>query len=133
MRFDHVPARTVRFWALLDTSVIALAIPPTATAFIDVLYWVNGLLGYADAAAPFGAMQMFFVNLSGVLVAVWAAARLLHPVGVLAWVDAWGRLAVCLLIAWFVLVESAPPVLWFFVLTEGAGTVAQLRACHRRN
>lgn len=132
MRFDHVPARTVRFWALLDTAVIALALPFTAPLFLAAIYWANGLLGYEASVPAFGTLQLFFVNLSGMLVAVWAAARLALPIGLLAFIDAIGRSAVGLLILWFLLARDAPPVLGLFVVTEWAGAVAQLRACLRR-
>ena len=129
MRFDHVPPGTVRFWAWIDTSVIALALPFTAKAFLSIVYGINGLLGFETTVPAFGALQMFFVNLAGILVAVWAIARLLHPVGLLAFIDAVGRSAVALLIAWYVVVEGAPPALWCFVVTEGVGAIAQFRAC----
>ena len=132
MRFDHVSAGTVRFWAMIDTSVIALALPVTAKAFLGLIYDLNGVLGFADTAPDFAPMHMFFVNLSGVLVAVWAAARLLNPIGLMAFIDAIGRTAVALLIIWFTCTQEAPPAMWFFVLTEGLGAVAQMRACLRR-
>ena len=129
MRFDHVSPGTVRLWAWIDTSVIVLALPFTAKAFLSVVYGLNGLLGFDSTVPAFGAIQMFFVNLAGMLVAVWAIARLLHPVGVLGFIDAVGRSAVGLLIVWYVVVEGAPPALWFFVATEWIGAIAQFRAC----
>lgn len=129
MRFDHVSPRTVRFWAWIDTSVILLALPFTAKMFLSVIYALNGLLGHDSTVPEFGALQMFFVNLAGMLVAVWAIARLLHPVGLLGFIDAVGRTAVGLLIVWYVLMEGAPPALWFFVATEWIGALAQFRAC----
>ena len=129
---DHVPAATVRFWALLDTGVLSLALPFTAPLFISGLYWLNGLLGRVSTAPAFDPLALFFVNLSGVLVLVWVAARLLHPVGVLALVDAVGRLLVSALIAYYIVVEGAIPVLWLFVGTEMAGAIAQGRAVLRR-
>ena len=131
MRFAHVSPRTVRFWAWIDTSVIVLALPITAKAFLALIYGLNGLLGFEADVPAFGAIQMFFVNLAGMLVAVWAIARLVHPIGLLAFIDAIGRSAVALLIVWYVLVENAPQALWLFVFTEGVGAVAQLRACLR--
>lgn len=128
-RFRHVSPRTVRFWAMLDSGVLALALPFTATLFLNAIYWLNGLLGFEATAPTFGAIQMFFVNLSGVLVGVWVAARLLMPVGLLAFIDGVGRSLVALLIVWFVLTQDAPPILWVFVFTEGIGAVAQLHAC----
>ncbi|THD01358.1 hypothetical protein B1810_19595 [Panacagrimonas perspica] len=121
----------MRFWAWIDTSVIVLALPITAKAFLALIYGLNGLLGFDAEVPAFGAIQMFFVNLAGMLVAVWAIARLVHPIGLLAFIDAIGRSAVAMLIAWYALVENAPQALWLFVFTEGAGAVAQLRACLR--
>lgn len=129
---DHVPAATVRFWAWLDTGVLSLALPVTAKLFIGALYALNGWLGGVAAAPAFEPIQLFFVNLSGVMVLVWCAARLLHPVGVLALVDAIGRTLVAALIAWFIVVEGAIPVLWLFVGTELAGAIGQGRALLRR-
>lgn len=129
---DHVPAATVRFWALLDTGVLSLALPFTAPLFLSGLYWLNGLLGGESSPPVLPPMAMFFVNLSGVMVLVWIAARLLHPVGLLALVDTVGRLLVSALIAYYVLVEGAIPVLWLFVGTELAGAIAQGRAVLRR-
>jgi hypothetical protein len=129
---DHVPASTVRFWAMLDTGVLSLALPFTAKLFIGGLYWLNGLFGGASEAPVFDSLALFFVNLSGVMVLVWVAARLLHPIGLLALVDSIGRVLVSLLIAYYILVEGAIPVLWLFVGTEMAGAIAQGRAVLRR-
>lgn len=131
-RFDHVPARTVRFWAMVDSGVIALALPFTAPLFLDLLYALNGAMGFEPQVPAIGALEMFFINLAGTLVAVWVLARLLHPVGVLAFVDGLGRLAVAALIVGYVTLTDAPPVLWFFVLTEVGGALPQLWACARR-
>lgn len=128
----HVPAATVRFWALLDTGVLSLALPFTAPLFLDALYALNGLLGGVSTPPPLDPLALFFVNLSGVMVLVWIAARLLHPVGVLALVDTVGRLLVSALIAYYVLAKGAIPVLWLFVGTELAGAIAQGRAVLRR-
>lgn len=132
VRYDHVSPKTVRFWAMLDSGVLALALPITAKAFLGVIYWVNGRLGFDHAMPAFEPIHMVFVNMLGVLVAVWVAARLLHPVGLMAMIDAVGRTAVALLLAYVIVVQAAPPVLWLFVFTEGIGAVAQFRACLRR-
>ena len=129
MKLDHVPARTVRFWALFDSAVISLALPLTAQWFLSALFYVNGLLSHQDQPPAFDTLQMFFVNLSGVMVGVWVLARLLHPVGLMAWIDIWGRCMVSALLAWTVLGAGGPPVLWFFVFTEMLGAIAQWRAC----
>lgn len=129
---DHVPAKTVRFWALFDTGVMSLALPFTSPFFIRFLYWLNGLIGGSSTAPVFDPLAMFFVNLAGMLVLVWVAARLIRPLGVFALIDAVGRCVVSLLIAYYILFEHVIPVLWLFVLTEMLGAVAQFRAVRRR-
>ncbi len=131
--YDHVPPKTVRFWAMFDTGVMSLALPFTAPFFIRFLYWLNGLIGGSTTAPVFDPLAMFFVNLAGMLVLVWVAARMIQPLGVFALIDAIGRCVVSLLIAYYILFENVIPVLWLFVLTEMLGAVAQFRAVGRRD
>ncbi|MDP3293552.1 MAG: hypothetical protein Q8M37_02290 [Nevskia sp.] len=131
--YDHVAPKTVRFWALFDTGVMSLALPFTSPLFINFLYWLNGLIGGTPTPPTFDPFAMFFVNMSGVLVLVWVAARLIRPLGVFALVDAIGRCAISLLIAYYILFENVIPVLWLFVLTEMLGAVMQFRAVWRRD
>lgn len=120
MRFDQVSPGTVRFWAWLDSSVSwTLALPFVAPGFLRLLYRINGWMGGVDTPPPFGSIQLFFVCLSGVLIALWVLVRLLHPVGVLAFADALGRIAVALLIGWFLLATRC---------AAGAGAVHRHRA-----
>jgi hypothetical protein len=133
MRFDHVPARTVRFWASLDSAVGGLvATPWGAQLFLGFLYWANGRLGGTAEAPLFTPLQLLFVCLMGALVSVWVVARWLHPVGLMAVIDGWGRSYVALLIVWFLLFRDAEPILWLFVFTEGIGGLAQLRTAYFR-
>lgn len=131
MRYDHIPASTVRFWAWLDSAVTwMLALPPLAPKFIATLYWLNGLVGGTSTPPAFEPIHLLFVCLTGALVSTWVIARLLHPVGLMAVIDGWARLYVALVLVWFIVVLDGPPILWLFVFTEGAGTVAQLRAAY---
>lgn len=130
--FNHIPASTVRFWAWLDSAVTwMLAIPALAPHFLGGLYWLNGLLGGATQPPEFQPIHLLFVSLTGSLVSVWVIARLLHPVGLLAVIDGWGRLWVGASLVWILLL-GGPPVLGLFVLTEWAGAAAQLRAAYRK-
>jgi len=133
MNLAGVRRRTVRFWAIVDSSVsYTLALPPLAEHFVPMLYYVNGKLGGDAAAPPFTPMQMFFVCLSGSLISLWCVARYVKPIGVFALIDGWGRVWVSLLIVWFVAVEGAPRVLLVFIVTEMLGAVAQLREVYLR-
>ncbi|HSW12587.1 MAG TPA: hypothetical protein VLI06_07075 [Solimonas sp.] len=133
MRYSHIRPSTVRFWAWLDSAVtVMLALPPLAPKFIAMIYWLNGRIGGVSTPPAFEPIHLLFVCLTGSLVSVWVVARLLHPIGLLAVIDAWARLWVALLLAYMILGMGAPPVLWLFVFTEGAGTAAQLRAAWSR-
>ncbi len=133
MNLERVRRRKVRFWALVDSSVsYPLALPPLAEHFVSLLYAVNGKLGGESSAPAFSPLQLFFVCLSGSLVALWCVARYLKPIGLFALIDGWGRVWVSLLIVWFVAVEGAPRVLLLFIVTEMLGAVAQLHEVYRR-
>lgn len=130
--YDHIPARTVRFWAWLDSAVSwSLALPPLAPWFLKGIYALNGLFGGEPQPPPFEPIHLLFVSLTGSLVSVWVLARLLHPVGLLAVIDGWARLWVGASLIW-IMALGGPPVLWLFVATEWAGGVAQLRAAYRK-
>ncbi len=133
MNLSGVRRRTVRFWAIIDSSVsYSLALPPLAERFIALLYHINGQLGGDAAMPPFSPMALFFVSLSGSLVAIWCIARYMKPTGLFALIDGWGRVWVSVLIVWFVAVEHAPRVLLIFIATEMLGAVAQLREVYFR-
>lgn len=133
MAYDHVSPRTVRFWALVDSSVAwPLAIPPLAEWFIRTLYTANGWLGGVSKAPVFEPIHLLFVCLLGGLVTVWVVARWMQPLGLFAWLDGWARAFVATLLLYFIICRDAPPVLYFFVFTELAGTVGQLGAVYRK-
>ncbi len=133
MNLAGVRRRTVRFWAIVDSSVsYSLALPPLAERFIALLYHINGELGGDPAMPPLDPMSKFFVCLSGSLVAVWCIARYMKPIGLFALIDGWGRVWVSALILWCVGMEHAPRVLLLFVGTEMLGAVAQLREVYFR-
>ena len=129
--FDHIPASTVRFWAWVDSGVTwMLALPPMAPKFIGMVFWLNGLLGGSSVAPVFEPIHLTFVCLTGALVSVWVIARLLNPMGLMAVIDGWGRLAVGAILVYVILVLGGPVALWLFVFTEWIGAVAQLRKAY---
>jgi hypothetical protein len=104
-----------------------LAWPPLARWFIGVLFTVNGFLGGVAEPPPFTALQWFFVTLAGALGVLWAIVRLLRPLRFLALADVIARAWVAGLIVYWV-AHGAPRVLLLFVVSELAGSLAQLRA-----
>jgi hypothetical protein len=133
MNLERVRRRKVRFWAIVDSAVsYPLALPPLAQHFIDVLYAINGKLGGEATAPAFTPMQLFFVCLTGSLVAMWCLARYYKPMGLFALIDGWGRVWISALIVWFVVLDGAPRVLLLFVVTEMIGAISQLHEVYRR-
>ncbi len=125
-------SRVIRGWALLDLVVTALfALPPLAVAFVKLLYALNGLAGGSTASPPFDALHWFFACLAGALGVAWAIARLMEPVRALGLIDAFARLWVAALIAWFVFSRGAPVVLLAFLVTELGGAFHQAWALRR--
>jgi uncharacterized membrane protein len=119
--------RIILGFAWLDLIVtLPFAIPYVAEALIGLIYRIDGTLGYDRPLPEFGAFQMMFVNIMGVLGVIWALARLRDPNEQLARMDALGRLIVAALII-HAITWGATPVLWIFVATELTGSLAQLR------
>ncbi|MES2684682.1 MAG: hypothetical protein V4650_14270 [Pseudomonadota bacterium] len=130
-QFEHIPVKTVRFWAWLDTAVTWMpAIPPLSMYFVGGLYWMNGLLGGTSEAPAFEAIHLMFVSLMGSLVTLWCVVRILYAQSWMAVVDGWGRLWIGATLVWIVLAMDGPPILWMFVFTEWIGAFAQLRAAY---
>lgn len=123
------PSRPVlRAIACFDLLVTApLATPPTARAFLDLLFAANGALGGQELPPAFDGLAWLFVNLSGVLGVLWALARIADPRPLLGALDAGARVGVAGLIVLQVVAGGAPGILYLFVATELAGAALALR------
>lgn len=84
---------------------------------------------FMSSPPSFDPVALMFVNIMGVLGVIWAIARLTIPTEELARLDALGRIVVAALII-HAITWGATPVLWLFVMTELAGSVAQLIKRH---
>jgi hypothetical protein len=117
----------VRAVALFDLVVTAiLAFPVSGRGFVDLVFRLNGYFGGVSTSPAFDSVHWLFVNLAGVLGVVWALARLVEPSRLLASLDAAGRVAVSILILWYVVLGSAPGMSLAAVVTELAGAVVQV-------
>jgi hypothetical protein len=120
-------SRVIRLCAGFDLVVTGLlALPFTASVFVDTLYALDRALGGGLAAPDVGPLGGFFTNLAGVLGVLWAFVRIVRPAAWLARADAIGRCAVAALIVWWLADPALPGLLWGFVATELAGALAQL-------
>jgi hypothetical protein len=112
--------------AWVDLAVtLPFALPTVSFWIIGFLYHLDQKLMMASAIPSFDPVALMFVNIMGVLGVIWAVARLSTPTEDLARLDALGRLVVAALII-HAITWGATPVLWLFVMTELAGSAAQL-------
>lgn len=119
----------VRVVALVDLLFTApLAIPEFSNAYVALLLSGFGLLGPASAYVPLPLTTSVFCVLAGILGVLWNGCRLLRPDSFLVRADIWGRAAVALALAYFLIVHQAPVVLWAFVATELIGALVERRA-----
>ena len=113
--------RIGRGWAGLDFFVTGLlALPPTASVLLDLIYRISSLT--PPAADP---TRDFFISLAGLLGVIWAWVRLREPKREWILMDTVGRTWVAALILWFVFGAGAPRSLLLFVLTELGGALHQ--------
>jgi len=121
--------KVIRGAALADLAVtLPFALPVVAEAVIGLIRYLDVNLGFGTADAFFDTsspLSMMFIHIMGVLGVVWALGRLRHPLYELSRIDAYARLIVAGLIL-YAISQGATPVLWVFILTEVAGSAAQL-------
>ena len=125
--------RVVQGFAVFDLAVTGLfAVPGSAILLLDMLDVLDRVLvlgtGFGGAI---NQTTLAFANIMGVLGVIWAMIRLKSPSFEMARIDAWGRLAVALILIWH-LWAGLPMIFALFVATELIGTAAQL-ALRREN
>ena len=74
----------------------------------------------------FGPFHLFFVNLFGSLVMIWAVLRLMRPEPLYGLFDGIGRAVFSAWMLYYLLVLHIPPVVFLFVVPEALFGIAQL-------
>ena len=102
-----------------------LALPVTAPAFVNVIYYCNSFLGGQVSQPALSQLAWFFINLAGVLGVFWAVVRLVSPYQFLACADAFCRCFVVVLLLYYILKGFVPIVFAVFVATEALGAMLE--------
>ncbi len=110
---------------------LPFALPVISYWLIGYIYHLDQVMLMGSPIPTFEPVAMLFVNIMGVLGVVWALARIATPTEALARMDALARIVVAALII-HAITWGATPVLWLFVMTELAGSAAQLIGRPRR-
>ena len=117
----------VRAFALFDLVVTGLlALPWVADRVLALLLTWFGLDG-SPGDCSFDPLMMAFVNLAGILGVLWNGRRYVAPTPEHRRWDMWGRVAVAVLLVFYVVFKDVPSVLLLFVVSELAGADAERR------
>lgn len=138
--FDKRYRRIVRFGGLYDfLATFAFALPGLVGIHLETLEKVQGWLGLAGRFPEFDPFQLFFLNLFGSIVIIWAALRIAKPEPLFGLADGIARVMFSSLMLYYLVVWGIPQIVWLFVVPEILFGVAQLggywlyRQSHRKN
>lgn len=108
-----------------------LALPGLAALFVSAVSALGVATGLHPPLPPFGAFELFMVNLAGVLGVAWNTVRLRGLWRELLVADLIAKAAVALLITGYVLFAGVTPVALLFVVSEAAGAAIEWQAARR--
>jgi hypothetical protein len=105
--------------AIYDLVVVGLlAIPPLTKIGIDILFWVDQILGDTKPLPVFEDIHLVFVSLFGLWVSAWGVARFVSADLKLVRADLAMRLAVMALLLWFAVTTESYTILYLFIAAD---------------
>lgn len=128
--FDKRYRRVVWFGGLYDLLVtFPFALPGLVAIQLATLETIQSGLGLTGKFPVFDPFQLFFLNLFGSIVTIWAVLRILKPEPLFGLADGVGRVVFSSLMLYYLVVWEIPQVVWLFVVPEILFGVAQLGGC----
>lgn len=120
--------RRIVWWSALYDLLVTLpfALPWTAGLVIDHFAALHGALALGGELPSFEPMHLFFVNLFGTIVVLWAVLRLRDPQPLYALADSAGRMAFSAWMLLYVSAYGATTLLALFLVPEMVWGLAQL-------
>lgn len=113
--------RAVRAGAVYDMVVAApFAVPVLWRMHMEMLHAINQALGDTLQMADFGDAEALFVNMFGIAILVWVAARFRNPGVCTAWYDMWIRIGVSAVFFSNIAAGFAPTILVLLLVVEVA-------------
>jgi hypothetical protein len=105
--------------AIYDILVVGLlAIPPLAPLGIDILFWVDQMLGDTKPLPALDNLHMLFACLFGLWVSAWSIMRFVSPDLKLVRVDLAMRIAVIAQLLWFVFATDTYRIIYLFIAAD---------------
>lgn len=125
--FNKRYRKIVWFGGLYDLVVtFPFALPGLVGIQLETLEKVQGALGLAGEFPTFDPFQLFFLNLFGSIVTIWAVLRIAKPEPLFGLTDGIGRAVFSSLMLYYLVVWGIPQVVWLFVIPEILFGMAQL-------
>ena len=119
--------RIVRFGGLYDLIVtFPFALPGLVGVQLGTLEMTQGWFGLSGQFPVFEPLHLFFLNLFGSIVTIWAVLRIAKPEPLFGLADGIGRAAFSSLMLYYLVVWSIPQVVVLFVVPEILFGIAQL-------
>lgn len=120
-------------FALLDLVLVGpMALPGLAHILIGLFILADGAVGIQSPLGQMNEAGMLFVNVVGVLAAMWAIARLMAPTALTTRIDSYARLAVALLLIYYWAGTGPSVIFALFLLSEIGGATVQLLALKKK-
>lgn len=125
--FEKRYRKVVWFGGLYDLLVtFPFALPGLVAVHLASLEEAQEWLGLAGLFPVFDPFQLFFLNLFGSIVIIWAALRVARPEPLFGLADGIARIAFASLMLYYLVVWGIPQIVWLFVAPELLFGVAQL-------
>ncbi|HLG23293.1 MAG TPA: hypothetical protein VI382_10795 [Candidatus Manganitrophaceae bacterium] len=125
--FEKNFRRVVWAGALYDLIVVApYAFPVLVDWQIEFLTGLHKKLGLAGSIPPFEPTHLFFLNLFGSVVVVWAALRLVRPEPLFGLFDGFGRALFSAWMLYYLIVWQITYLVVVFLIPEMIWGIVQL-------
>lgn len=126
--------RTIQAFALIDLLVsLPFAMPSVDEQMIFYVQAIDVFFEYFTIFPTFQPMHYMLINMMGVAMCMWSFYRLRHTNLQAANVDSYGRIAVALLVLYYIANFSLPPAMLAFVTYELIAAGTQLFFVKMRN
>lgn len=120
-------------FALLDLVLVGpMALPGVAHILVGLFILADGAVGFQSPLGQMNEAGMLFVNVVGVLAAMWAVARLKAPTALTMRIDSYARFAVALILIYYWAGLGPSVIFVLFLISEIGGAIVQLAALRKK-
>lgn len=121
-------AAMIKRLSWVDIALTApLAIPGVSHLYLQLIGWLDALLGFESAVTSTNAMGMLLMNTTGTMAVFWCIARIRAPSVLMGWLDVYARFIIAVLVLAYVAGAGVSVIFLAFFFSESIGAVIQWR------